>query len=288
MVGGGSCASMRVSGNRAEASGIERADNEREEDMAALAGKRIIITGVATGMGAAMVTAFAREGAQVVGFYRHRTPDGVFQDLDAAAAARVRFLRCDVASKQAVDAAIPEAAEALGGLDVFVNAAGIAPGAPAEGITEEAWEEVFAINARGTFLTNQAVFPFLKTNGGKIINFASATGVNGSAGKAHYAASKGAVLAWTRSIAREWGKYNIAVNAIAPGIWTPMYEKTRESMNSAQLTTHDSEMARMIPLGGKLGDPQRDFAPYMIFLAGDGANFITGQTIKIDGGLLML
>jgi NAD(P)-dependent dehydrogenase (short-subunit alcohol dehydrogenase family) len=256
--------------------------------MTALAGKRIIITGAASGMGAAMVTAFADAGANVVGFYRHRTPDEIRRQLGRATLPQVQFLQCDVASRQEVTAAIPHAVALLGGLDVLVNAAGIAPGAPAEEITEAAWEEVFAVNARGTFLTNQAVFPYLRAAGGKIINFASATGVNGQAGKAHYAASKGAVLAWTRSIAREWGKYGIAVNAIAPAIWTPMYDTTRAGMTPAQLANHDAEMAKMIPLGGKLGDPQRDFTAYMTFLAGDGANFITGQTIKIDGGLLML
>ena len=256
--------------------------------MAALADKRIIITGAASGMGAAMVAAFADAGAKIVGLYRYRTPGEVRRQLDLAKLPQVHFLHCDVASRQEVAAAIPQAVTLLGGLDVFVNAAGIAPGAPAEEITEEAWEEVFAINARGTFLTNQAVFPFLKVAGGKIINFASGAGVSGQTGKAHYAASKGAVLAWTRSIAREWGKYGIAVNAIAPAIWTPMYDRTRSSMTQAQLALHDVEMAKMIPLGGKLGDPQRDFASYMVFLAGDGATFITGQTIKIDGGLLML
>ena len=174
-----------------------------------------------------------------------------------------------------------EGASALGGLDVMVNSAGIAPGAPAEAITLEAWEKVFAVNSRGTLLTNQAAFCHLKDKGGKIINFASATGVNGLVGKAHYAASKGAVLA------KEWAKHAIRVNAICPAIWTPMYEKTRASMTPEALAAHDMEMARMVPLGGRLGE-LKDFTPYMVFLAGSGSDFITGQTIKIDGGLLML
>jgi NAD(P)-dependent dehydrogenase (short-subunit alcohol dehydrogenase family) len=256
--------------------------------MDSLAGKRIVITGGASGMGAAMVAAYARAGADIVAFHHARNGRHVLDALPESDVARVRFLHCDVAEKVEVDAAIAGAVKQLGGLDVLVNAAGIAPSAPADQITPESWEEVFAINSRGTFLTNQAVFPYFKDRGGKIINFASATGVNGLAGKAHYAASKGAVLAWTRSIAREWGKYGITVNAIAPGIWTPMYEKTRAGMSGVQLAEHDVEMARMIPLGGKLGDPVRDFAPYMVFLAGAGSDFVTGQTIKIDGGLMML
>jgi NAD(P)-dependent dehydrogenase (short-subunit alcohol dehydrogenase family) len=116
-------------------------------------------------------------------------------------------------------------------LYVLVHAAGIAPGGPAEEITLETWNKVKSINSTGTFLTNKAVFPYFKENGGgSIINFASAAGIQGYVGKALYAASIGAVVAWNRSIAGEWGKYNIRVNAIAPAIWTPMYDKTRASM----------------------------------------------------------
>ncbi|WP_070153754.1 SDR family NAD(P)-dependent oxidoreductase [Sphingobium phenoxybenzoativorans] len=256
--------------------------------MGSLTGKRIIVTGGASGMGAAMVRGFAEEGAKVAAFHRNETGERVLQALSAEAAPLVQFFRCDVSQKAEVDQAFAEAAAWLGGLDVMVNAAGIAPGAPSHEITVQDWDDVFAINARGTFLSNQAAFPLLRDAGGAIINFASAAGVNGQARKAHYSASKGAVLAWTRSIAMEWGEYGITVNAIAPGIWTPMYEKTRANMTPERLAQHDAEMARIIPLGGKLGDPDRDFLPYMIFLAGDGARFITGQTIKIDGGLMML
>jgi NAD(P)-dependent dehydrogenase (short-subunit alcohol dehydrogenase family) len=256
--------------------------------MSSLAGIRIIVTGGASGMGAVMVEGYARAGAQVAAFYRNQNGQAVLERLAPDVASRVSFLRCDVASKEQVDAAVAQAVRWMGGLDVLVNSAGIAPGSPAECIELQSWDEVFAINARGTFLTNQAAFPYLKDRGGKIINFASSTGAVGRPGKAHYAASKGAVLAWTRSVAREWGRYGITVNAIAPAIWTAMYEKTRATMSREQLAAHDAERAQIIPLGGKLGDPLRDFLPYMIFLAGEGSGFITGQTIVIDGGAVML
>ena len=253
-----------------------------------LDGKRVIVTGAASGMGAATVAAYARAGARVIGWYRHREPDDVLAGLDPASRAMVSFVRHDVANRQDVLDGVERSVAALGGLDVLVNAAGIAPGAPAEAISLDAWEEVMATNARGTFLTNQAVFPHLRDHGGRIINFASAAGVIGLFNKAHYAASKGAVLAWSRTIAKEWAPYRITVNCIAPAIWTPMYDKTRASFSLDQLAQHDAMMRAAIPLGGKLGDPERDFAPMMVFLAGDGAGFLTAQTYAIDGGALVL
>jgi NAD(P)-dependent dehydrogenase (short-subunit alcohol dehydrogenase family) len=158
----------------------------------------------------------------------------------------------------------------------------------AEQIELDEWERVFAVNTRGTFLANRAAYELLKDHGGRIINFASAAGVVGQPGKAHYAASKGAVLAWTRTVAREWGSKGITVNAIAPAMWTPMYDNTRASMSAEQLKQHDLFMAGQIPIGGRLGDAAQDLAPVLVFLAGEGSRFVTGQTLMIDGGMVML
>lgn len=253
-----------------------------------LVGKRIIVTGAATGMGAASVIAYARAGADVVGWYRHRQPDGLLESLTESQRARVHFARHDVAEASQVEQGMAAAAQQLGGIDVLVHAAGIIASTPAQDIRLEDWGAIMRVNATGTFLTNTAVFPYLKQRGGKILNFASAAGVNGLYGKAHYSASKGAVLAWTRCVAKEWAAFNITVNAIAPAIWTPMYDSTRAEMGADELAHHDAMMKLAIPLGGKLGDPEKDFAPMMVFLAGDGAGFLTGQTYAIDGGALML
>ena len=255
-----------------------------------LNGKRFIITGAASGIGAAATIGFAAAGARVIAF-DHVQPGApvAAQAAAAAGADAVTFVHCDVAEQASVTAAVAEAADRLGGLDGVVHAAGIAPGAPAEAIALDEFERVFAVNMRGTFLVNQAIFPHLVANGGgRIINFASPTGVNGMPGKSHYAASKGAVLAWTRSIAREWAKHRITCNAIAPAVWTPMYDKTRAAMTPEQLAAHDAALAMLIPLGGRLGDAARDVVPLLIFLAGDGAGFLTGQTYLADGGGLML
>ncbi|HEY2659760.1 MAG TPA: SDR family NAD(P)-dependent oxidoreductase [Caulobacteraceae bacterium] len=254
-----------------------------------LTGKRIVITGGAKGMAAAMVRDFVRHGAAVVAFDIDEVGGSATTDsATAEGPGRAEFVACDVSSEPSVLAAFAEAVSRLGGLDGLVHAAGIAPGAPAETITLADWESVFAVNARGTFLTNQAAFPYLKSRGGRILNFASSAGMSGLPGKAHYSAAKGAVLAWTRTIAQEWGRYAITANAIAPAIWTPMYAKTRSLMSETQLADHDRMIAAQMPIDGRLGDPDRDLAPVLRFLMGDGARFITGQTIAIDGGLVMV
>src|SRR5690606_33879013 len=146
------------------------------------------------------------------------------------------------------------------------------------------WDRLFLVNTKGTFITNQVAFRWLRERGGAILNFASGAGVLGYKDHGHYAASKGAVLSWTRTIAMEWGKYDITANAICPGMWTPMYEETRSRLSPEQLAAHDARLAEITPIGGKLGDPRRDLAPFMVFLASPGAHFITGQTLVCDGG----
>ena len=246
-----------------------------------LQGRRVIVTGAAGGIGAATVRAYVAEGARVAAL-------DVNDEAGQVADGRVVYHHCDVALRAEVDAIFDRVVDTLGGLDVLVHAAAIERGAPAEDITEEDWNRVFAVNVSGTVHTNQAAFRHLRARGGRIINFGSGAAIRGQRGAAHYAASKGAVMAWTRTVAQEWARHRITVNAVVPAVWTPMYDAHRARMSDEERTMHDLAMQHVVPLGGRLGDPDRDLAPVMVFLAGDDARFVTGQAIAVDGGMIML
>jgi NAD(P)-dependent dehydrogenase (short-subunit alcohol dehydrogenase family) len=254
-----------------------------------LAGKRIVVLGGARGMGEAAVKAFGREGAGVAVLDLDRERAGRV----AAAAAdlgpgHVEARRADVSDRHDLARAFEWATGWLGGLDALVNAAGIQRDAPAESTGDDAWDVQFAVNARGTFLSNQLAFPYLQELGGRIVNFASGAGVTGMPGAAAYAATKGAVLAWTRTIALEWGRYGIIANAVVPAIRTDMADEHRARLDPDQQVELDERHAREIPLGGRLGDPELDFAPVAVFLVSDASRFITGQTICVNGGKLLV
>ncbi|GGL12594.1 SDR family NAD(P)-dependent oxidoreductase [Nocardia jinanensis] len=248
-----------------------------------LTGRRIVVTGGASGMGAGLVRSLPSLGARVVSLDINAGPG-----TEIAGAAGVPFVQCDVAREASVEAAFGRAADILGGLDVLIHAAGISPSGAAESTDLALWNKVMAINATGTYLTNTAAFAYLRDHGGRIINFCSAAGIAGLPGKAIYSASKGAVAAWTRTAAAEWARYGITVNAIAPAIWTPMYDNTRSEMTPEQLARHDARLAESIPLGGRLGDVDTDLVPVLAFLAGAGSKFMTGQIFPVDGGSLAM
>lgn len=252
--------------------------------LVSLEGRRIIVTGGASGMGEAMVRAFPALGARIVSLDMAADAGRTIAETAGA----VGFLSVDVANEDSVADATGRAVALLGGLDVLIHAAGIAPSSAGADTALDLWERTMAVNATGTFLMNRAVFPHMKAEGGAILNFASAAGVRGHPGKAAYAAAKGAVVAWTRTVAQEWGRHGISVNAIAPAVWTPMYQASRNELTPDELAAHDVVKTRTIPLGGRLGDVEKDFIPVMAFLASGGARFVSGQIIPIDGGMLMM
>jgi NAD(P)-dependent dehydrogenase (short-subunit alcohol dehydrogenase family) len=250
-----------------------------------LAGKRIVVTGGANGIAAATVRAYAREGARVVSM---DVEDDLGRRVAAEAGGDARYRHCDVSRRDEVMAAFEAAVGDLGGLDVLAHVAAVEGPRPAEDLEEADLERMFRVNVYGTVYTNQAAFRHMKAAGGRIINFGSGAGIRGQKGSAHYSASKGAVMSWTRTVAQEWAPYGITVNSVVPAIWTRMYDSYRRHLAPDALAIHDMAMQHAVPLGGRLGDPDRDMAPVMVFLASDAPRFVTGQIFPVDGGMVML
>ncbi len=247
-----------------------------------LLGRRILVTGGATGIGAAAVAVLAAAGAKVAATY-HRTPPP--DDLAAG------WLQCDVRDAEAVSAMVHQAAQQLGGLDVLVNAAGLWQAGIPGYIGADDISFLLDTNVKATILTNQAAYAVMKdqdSKGGKIINFGSSEAVMGSPISAVYAATKGAVQAWTRSAAKAWAADHVTVNALAPAVQTPGADRLRDFLGPEASALIDQQMQLMIPLGGTLGEPARDVGPILVFLAGHGSDFITGQLLAVDGGLMMV
>jgi NAD(P)-dependent dehydrogenase (short-subunit alcohol dehydrogenase family) len=250
-----------------------------------LENRRIIVTGGASGIGAAAVRAYAREGARVALL---DVNDEAGTRVAAEAGRQVVYHHCDVSRRDEVTDVFERVNAAFGGLDVLADVAGVERATPAEDIPDDEWDLIFAVNVKGTVYTNQAAFRHMRAHGGRIINFGSGAGIRGQRGSAHYSAAKAAVMGWTRTVAQEWARHGIIVNAVVPAIWTPMYDAYRGRMSEQERTIHDLAMQHVIPLGGRLGDPDRDIGPVMVFLASDDCRFVTGQVIAVDGGMIML
>ena len=251
-----------------------------------LENKRIIVTGAARGMGEATVLAYVSAGAQVVAM-------DINDDAGAAVVAaandqgpgQATYQHVDIADKGSVVAAFDEAADQLGGLDALAHPAAIQAGADPSRVSVDDWDQMFAVNVRGTMLTNQAAYHHMKTSGGgSIINFGSISGQRAEPGAAAYSAAKGAVHSWTRSSAAAWGRDKIRVNAILPAMATPMYLEAMALMTEAQSDASYWMNHQSISLGEKYGDPLTDLGPVMVFFASDASRFITGQLIPVDGG----
>jgi 3-oxoacyl-[acyl-carrier protein] reductase len=251
-----------------------------------LAGKRILVTGGAQGIGEAVVRRLAADGATVVSLDVQEQA-GLAVAERAAANGSVTFVTCDIGAREQVERAFAHHTSAMGGLDVLVNVAGIAQHAAPADIPHALLEKLFTVNTFGTIYTNSAAYWIMReSGGGSIINFGSESGLTAERDNALYGATKGAVHTWTRSVARQWGPDNIRVNAVLPYVVTPMYQKFRDELSPEELEAHDRQTREQIPLGGKFGDPAADVAPVVAFLASDASRFITGQLIPVDGGLI--
>ncbi|MFB0547003.1 MAG: 3-oxoacyl-ACP reductase family protein [Anaerolineae bacterium] len=189
-------------------------------------------------------------------------------------------IQVDVANRHSVQCMVEAAMERFGCVDILVNNAGICPLRSFEEISEEEWDRVLDVNLKGAFLCSQAVIKILRCNGwGRIINIASVAGkMGGVRVGVHYAASKGGMIALTLCLARQYAPYGITVNAIAPAtVATGMIKDWPEEAKH--------KLVASIPLG-RLGQPE-DVAAAVVFLASDGASFITGEVLDVNGGFLM-
>ena len=253
----------------------------------ALAGMKIVVAGAAQGIGASALRAYVAAGADVAALDVNAA-DGAAETAkaDAAGPGTACFLHCDVASRPSVEKAFGAVADKFGGrLDVLAHVAGIERSAAAEDITDAEWDAIFDVNMKGTVYTNQSAFRLMQADGGAIINFTSGAALKPYPNGAHYSAAKAAVAAWTRTVAHEWGRHRIRVNSVAPAMQTPMYQAHLARLNTEELEALRARHRREVALGGQLGDPDTDLAPVMVFLAGPGSRFITGQIIAVGGGL---
>lgn len=259
--------------------------------MGRLTGKVAIVTGAGQGVGKGIALAFAKEGAKVV--IAEINPDTAkataeeIKQLGKEALAVV----CDVGDEKQVKQMVAEAVNKFGPIDILVNNAQAWTGrsayhlsSPIESLPEEWWDLAFQSGVKGTWYCCKAVFPYMKDRGGKIINFASYMGVVGWEGSADYNSNKEAIRGFSRTAAREWGKYKINVNVICPSALTPaMIAYGMAFPDKIEEMTKEMEK---IPLK-RVGDPEKDIGPVAIFLACSDSDFVTGQTLMVDGGLHM-
>jgi len=245
-----------------------------------LDGKVAIVTGAGRGIGRAIALALAREGADVVvNDVDSRSAEATANEVRAMGR-RALSIVADVSNGEEVIKMVETAIKAFGKIDILVNNAGIFSSIPLEDITEENWDKMMKINLKSVFLCSQAVMkPMKRQRSGKIVNIASMAGkVGGIVAGADYAASKAGVMCLTKSLAKQLAPYGINVNAVAPAwIETDMMKDwPRETKES---------ILKQIPLG-RFGKPE-EVAEAVVFLVSDGAGFITGATIDINGGILM-
>ena len=246
-----------------------------------LEGRGAVVTGAAMGIGKVVALRLAVAGAAVVCADLSEAAAQLVADEIIAAGGRAKGVGVNVAKKDEVIAAAGRADEFLGGTDILVNCAGITFRSVAEDFPEAEWDRIMAVNLKGTFLCCQAFGKSMIAKGaGKIVNFASIGGMVGYPDTIAYLASKGGVVQVTRGLGVEWAKYGINVNAIAPSVVdTPMQEKLR-LQDPAKYDFLVSGMAI------KRAVHPNDIASAVLFLSSDGANFITGHILPVDGGYL--
>jgi NAD(P)-dependent dehydrogenase (short-subunit alcohol dehydrogenase family) len=244
-----------------------------------LAGKTAIVTGSGRGLGRAMAMAMAEAGADLVITARTLGEiEAVGKEVEQYGR-RAFVTPCDVTKTEEVEAMVARVLEVMGKIDILVNNAGGGRQKPVLEMTDEDWHWGVNLNLTSTFICSRAVGRHMAVRKcGKVINIASGWGYRGRRNSTAYCASKAAVINFTRALAVEWSQYNIQVNCIAPG-----YFPLKAPKNDQEARERAARISR-IPLGG--GEAE-DIGPLAVFLASDGATYLTGQTILLDGGALL-
>lgn len=244
-----------------------------------LTGRTAVVTGSGRGLGRAMALALADAGANLVVTARTVSEIEATGHEVEARGQKALVTPCDVTKTNDVEAMVAKAVEIFGAIDILVNNAGGGRQRPVLEMTDEEWHWGIDLNLTSTFLCSRAVGRRMAAQGhGKVINIASGWGYRGRRNSTAYCASKAAVINFTRALAVEWSCYNIQVNCIAPGYF-PLTD-TQDEIEARERAVRISR----IPLGG--GRPN-DIGPLAVFLASNGANYLTGQTILLDGGALL-
>ena len=246
-----------------------------------LQGKVAIVTGARKGIGESVALSLAKEGADLFLVSRSIQPDSDLVREVEKLGRRVLVKQVDVGNKAQVEQMVEDVLQNLGRVDILFNNAGIGKPAMLWKMTEEQWNDVIRINLTGTFFCLQAVAkPMIEQKSGSIINVTSSAGLVGTIGQVNYTAAKGGVYALTKSAAKELAKYGIRVNTIAPMAETDM---TAKIANDPKFKEKYLERMPM----GRFGQPE-EIGPSVVFFASDESSFITGQTLCVDGGMIML
>jgi len=250
--------------------------------------KVVIVTGAAAGIGRATAKRFASESCRVAAWdVNDAAQPDVIHDLESAGG-QALFRKTDVTNAQDVEEGVGQVISQWGRVDILVNNAGITrdaqlikwkDGAAVGTMTDQAFDAVISVNLKGVFVCTRAVVPhMIREGGGVILNASSVVGLYGNFGQTNYAATKAGVIAFAQTWSRELAKYNIRVNAVAPGfIATEMVQKMPEKVIQS--------MVSHTPLG-RMGKPE-DVAEAYVWLASDAASFITGTVVSVDGGLVL-
>jgi len=242
-----------------------------------LSGKRALVTGASGGIGRQIAIALAHAGAEVA---LSGTRVGVLEETASLIDGKTHVVPCNLSDLEAVDKLVPQSIEAMGGIDILINNAGVTRDNIFMRMKDEEWDKVIAINLTATFhLTRSVLKTMMKQRYGRIIGISSVVGVTGNAGQANYAASKAGLIGMSKSLAQEVASRNITVNTIAPGfIASAMTDELNDKQRDAILGK--------IP-ANRLGDA-KEVAACALFLASVEAAYVTGHNINVNGGMAML